>query len=873
MLSLNCSVDAGMLKKHHSRRTLPNQQKKRFITMLDTTSFIGREKEYTDIQQLLAQPDCRLLTLIGPGGIGKTRLALQLSALIGDKFARGAFVVYLQPVRAAEFFVSTAADALGVSLTGQEPPLAQLAHYLSDKEAFIIMDNFEHLLDAAEQLATLLSDTPHVKYLITSREALNLQEEWLYPVSGLPFPTGAATEQKDDAVQLFNERAQRVYPDFSPDKEVDAVIQICRLVEGMPLALELAAAWRKTLNCQEIAAEIQGGLAFLTTRLRNVSARHHSMQTVFDQTWQRLNEQEQAVFKRLSVFRGGFQRDAAVQITEASLPILSVLVDKSLLRLDGNGRYQIHELLRQYGAEKLSENASDLAQTQAAHANFFIQFLQRRSGDVTGRRQREALLEIRADLDNIRVAWLWAVAQGDADALQKGSESLGLYYQFSGGYLEGMTLFSQATAVIKAQPLGEAADLALLGTRMYEAWYYLRFGQQEGTEACMAHSQAIYRRLNIPPLPGYLTDPNAPLSFVALTRGDYETAVHYAEQVRDAAEAHNHPINRQFAYHLLSEAHVGLGAYETAQKFAQQAYAQSLITGDRWFRAYILNNMGQISMALGDNRLGKSHFQSSYEIRHDFADPEGMALALVNLGNLAFKEQALAEAEEAFQRSRTIYQDINDKGGLAAANWGLGRVSFEQGDFARTQGYFKEALQLAAAIDYRPVLFGLLVNIAELLWRIGQRERPLTLLAYTIHNPQCDHETRQKAQTLLTTVYQNKVSPALLANATAQGQANDLAALTADLLHQLSLPSIISPAEPALPPELAETLIEPLTPRELEVLSLLCEGQTNGEIAAELGIALGTVKFYTGQIYGKMGVRNRVTAVARARQLNLITHK
>ena len=862
-----------MLKETLPETITPLNQKIDKNTMPDTTSFIGREKEYNDIQQLLAQPDSRLLTLVGPGGIGKTRLALQLSALIGDKFARGAFVAYLQPIRSAEFFASAVADALGVSLTGQEPPLVQLAHYLSDKEALIIMDNFEHLLDAAEQVATLLSATPHVKYLITSREALNLQEEWLYPVSGLAFPTNAATEQKYDAVQLFNERAQRVYPDFSPDKEVDAVIQICRLVEGMPLALELAAAWRKTLNCQEIAAEIQGGLDFLTTRLRNVSPRHHSMQTVFAQTWQRLNEREQAVFKQLSVFRGGFQRDAVSEVAGASLAILSTLVDKSLLRLDGNGRYQIHELLRQYAAEQLSKNAHDLAQTQAAHAHFYIQFLHQRSGDVGGGRQREALLEIRADLDNIRVAWLWAVAHGDADALQKGSESLGLYYQFLGGYQEGTTLFSQATEALQAQPPSEAADRAMLGTRMYEAWYHLRFGRQEGTEACMAHSQAIYKRLNIPPVPGYLTDPNAPLSFVALTRGDYKTAVHYAEQVRDMAEAHNHPINRQFAYHLLSEAYVGLGIYETAQKFAQQAYAQSLMTGDRWFRAYILNNMGQISMALGDNRLGRSHFKSSYEIRHDFADPEGMALALVNLGNLAFKEHVLAEAEEAFQRSRTIYQDINDKGGLAAANWGLGMVACEQGDFVRTQGYFKEALQVAAAIDYRPVLFGLLVNIAELLWNMGQRERPLTLLAYTIHNPKCDHETRQKAQILLTTAYQNEVSPDLLSVTTAQGQASDLATLTADLLHQLSLSSTMTPAEPALPLEPAETLIEPLTPRELEVLTLLCDGQTNGEIAAELGIALGTVKFYTGQIYGKLGVRNRVTAVARARKLNLIPNE
>ena len=189
--------------------------------MLDQTSFVGREKEYTDIQQLLAQPDCRLLTLVGPGGIGKTRLALHLGTLLGDKFARGAFVAYLQPLRSAEFFVSAVADALGISLTGQEPPLVQLAHYLSDKEALILLDNFEHLLDAADQLAILSSSTPHVKYLITSREALHLQEEWLYAVPGLAFPAdlaAASAGQNDDAVQLFNERAQRVYPNFAPEK-------------------------------------------------------------------------------------------------------------------------------------------------------------------------------------------------------------------------------------------------------------------------------------------------------------------------------------------------------------------------------------------------------------------------------------------------------------------------------------------------------------------------------------------------------------------------------------------------------------------------------------------------------------------------------
>ncbi len=360
---------------------------------------------------------------------------------------------------------------------------------------------------------------------------------------------------------------------------------------------------------------------------------------------------------------------------------------------------------------------------------------------------------------------------------------------------------------------------------------------------------------------------------MALSRGDYATAVQYAEQVRQVGEAQRHPINRQFAYHLLAEANLGLGEYETAQEFAQQAYAQALMSGDRWFMAYILNNLGKIAVALGDNRMGKTHFQSSYEIRQAFEDPEGMALALISLGKLALKEQAFVEAEERYQRSRTIYQDINDKGGLAAANWGLGIVSYEQGDYSLSQRYFRQALQLAVEIDYRPVLFGLLVNIAELLWKMGQRERPLTLLAFTAHHPATDHETQKKAQTRLTNEYQKAVSPELLAVATAQGKASDLDSLTAGLLYQLSLPLMPATEEASLPTAPAQDLIEPLTPREFSVLKLLSEGLTNREIADEFFLAIGTVKFYTGQIYGKLGVRNRVTAVVRARELNLISNE
>ena len=249
--------------------------------MLPLTPFIGRDKEFAEIQPLLEQPACRLLTLVGPGGTGKTRLALQLGAMNEERFAQGTAVVTLQPLRSAEFFIPAIADAVGFSLTGQEPPVAQLSRYLSEKEIFIILDNFEHILDAADQLIDLLPASPHVKYLVTSREALNLQDEWLYPLTGLTFPTDADDQVATltyDAVQLFAERARRAYPSFSPADEAEAIARICQLVDGLPLALELAAVWRRNLSCEEIATEIQrpGFSEYATARCAATASQHSS---------------------------------------------------------------------------------------------------------------------------------------------------------------------------------------------------------------------------------------------------------------------------------------------------------------------------------------------------------------------------------------------------------------------------------------------------------------------------------------------------------------------------------------------------------------------------------------------------------------------
>lgn len=840
--------------------------------MLLLTPFIGREKEFTDIQQLLSLPHCQLLTLVGPGGTGKTRLAQQLKEMNEGRFAHGTAVIALEPLRSADFFIPTIADTFHFNLSGAEPPLQQLGRYLVGKEMLIVLDNFEHILEAADQLVQLLPLTPQVKYLVTSREALNLQEEHLYPTTGLTFPKAAESPtqpQSYDAIQLFDERAKRVYPAFSLDTELSSVIKICQLVDGMPLALELAAAWRRTLRCQAIAAEIQRDLEFLSTRLRNIPERHRSIQAIFDQTWNQLAPQEQDAFKKLSVFRGGFRREAAAVVAQASPRILAALVEKCLLRVAENGRYYLHELLRQYAAEQLESNQAQVQQAQQAHAAYYVNYLQMRLPNITGHHQLETISEVRAELDNIRVAWLWSVAQIDAEALYKGGATLGMYYQLSGNYLEGIRLFSQAAQALQAQSPSEALDRALIAILICQSWFNLRLGSFDKTEVGMKQCLAIYRRLGIPFRPDFTSDPISFLSIPAMIRGDFAAAEQHAQEARQIAEAEENDFNLQFAYKLLSDVRLSQGDIEQANHFAQQAYALAQKTGDQWFEAYILNNLGQIALILEDIATAKIHFEASYEIRRAFDDPE-MGVASNKLANIALQEKAFAEAEARFEDSRKIYKKINDTGGVAETTHGLGIAALAQGHCETAQGHFREALQLGREINHRAFLLSLLVDIATLFWQVGRRKQPLTLLTFTAQHSATDHEAQTKAQRQLD-LCKLAVAPSLYAEAMESvdtiGSLNDLCTT---LLVELTQPLKAAKQEETKVAPTTQPLFDPLTPRELEVLGLMANGRSNPEIAKQLIISVGTVKAYTNKIFGKLGVRNRVEAVTRARELAIL---
>lgn len=838
--------------KSKSPHNLPNQ----------LTPFVGRQPELAKITGRLTSPACRLLTLIGPGGIGKTRLAVQAGLELLAEFPGGVYFVPLQALESPDLFISTVADTLKFPLTNLQNPQAQLAHYLSDKKLLLILDNFEHLLAAAPQLTDVLHRAAHLKVLVTSREALNLQEEWLSPVEGLPYPTSDAPEPLDSfgAVQLFERCAQRVRPGFSLADEQEGVAHICRLVEGTPLALELAASWAKTLTCAEIAAEIRQNLDFLATRLRNVPRRHQSMQAVFDRSWALLSPREQTVFKRLAVFRGPFRRQAAERVAGASLASLTALVDKSLLRWTPTGRYQVHELLRQYAAEKLAQSPEDVAEVYDRHCAYYADFLYRRRFDVRGGRQRAAVAEIEPELENIRAAWQWASQLAKLEEIQKADEVLDLFYQFRGHYLEGLSAFERTIHNLDAQAPTVAINQTLVSLLYIVGWYYIRLGGLAEAEAMADRCQRLYARLDLPLWPKYTSDPRLLTSMVALIRGDYDRAATIAEEARQLSQRYPNPSNYQTAYYLLARTALLRGQPETAQTYIQHAYASVQATADQWFQAYCLIEMGNIAFAQKNYAVAQEHYQAAYGLRQEFDDPEGRAVALNHLGQVALHQNSLAEAGRLFKQSWAIYQEIGDKGGLATALNGLARSALAAGELETARLHFQQALHIAEEMQFTPLLLAILAGLADLLGHTNAADVRLALLRLIAHHPAASPDLRERAG-------RQQPSQADTAPATA----DDLARLLPQVQALLAAP--LPPAVPAEPPAAASPspspLVEPLTEREVEVLQLMADGLTNPEIAERLIIATGTVKYYTGQIYGKLGVRNRVEAVALGHELHL----
>jgi predicted ATPase/DNA-binding SARP family transcriptional activator len=417
------------------------------------TSFVGRDAEVADLGTELNKPDCRLLTLVGPGGIGKTRLALAVAERQLGLFSDGVFFVNLVPLKTPEEITPAIASAIRCEFSATATPLEQqLVDYLRPKEMLLVLDGFERLLAGGGSLVDpILMAAPGVKILATSREAFNLGWEWRYDVEGLAFPDSLETPGAEayDAIRLFAERARQVRHEFTLADNLPGVISISQLVEGMPLGIELAVPWLRVMSCDEI----RDRLIDLESLQRDIPERHRSLRGLFDHTWGQLSMREQDLLMKLTVFRGGFSWEAAETVADALPSVLAALVNKSLLQVDHfTGRYSRHRLTYQFAAEKLAEHPEVAEQVQVRQCAYFADFLDLHTPRLQGPDAPQAMDRIEAEIENIRDAWDWAVTHGDLGAILKSCVGLGIFYGVKGWNSEAVEKFRAALALVTAQP-------------------------------------------------------------------------------------------------------------------------------------------------------------------------------------------------------------------------------------------------------------------------------------------------------------------------------------------------------------------------------------------------------------------------------------
>lgn len=710
------------------------------------TPFVGRARELAGTVLDLADPQCRLLTLVGPGGIGKSRLAQQAAlTLLHDPAAHGwlADGIYFVPLAAVETagaVVAAVAQATGLHFYDGTPAQQQLVSFLRTRRMLLVVDSFEQLLAGPEAgivldwLSDLAAQADHLKLLVTSREALPLQEAWFYPLAGLSLPPAGRNDLDDgdpladleqsDAVQLFLQSARRARVGFSLSTTHNAVARICRLVDGTPLGIELAAAWLTTLTAEQVAAELERSLDILTARHQNLPARHRSMRAVCESSWQLLPESPRAVMRKLAFCRGGFRLEAAAQLADASILDLATLVEKSLLRQAESGRYEMHELLRQYALERLAAR-QELEEVRRRHAVYYLDYLQQRGPLLAGAAQRQALDELAAEQENLHLAWQSAVASQEWPPVDRARAALYDFLQVRSAYLEGQELFAQIAD--RLQPLATAEDAPEPLCRL---WVHIRAGQGAfsfflGDYARASHyveeSLAEARRL------GAIADAAFTLNLlgqIAGWQGDRDRARACLEESLRLSRAVDDRAGIANTLHKLAQVHGSVGEYAEARRLAQESLELCRQLGRPDWIGYALDVLGWVTLCLGDYDDCRTHYDASLHLFRQIGDRLGTALALGGLGSVEWARggDRLLPAAAYMTESLNICRSIGHRHHAASRLWYLGQIAVERENYLLARSYAEEGKTLAEEVGSR-------VFVAYNLCSLGDAEGGLGRLA------------------------------------------------------------------------------------------------------------------------------------------------
>jgi predicted ATPase/DNA-binding CsgD family transcriptional regulator len=864
----------------------------RHNSSLYTTPFVGRANELAATTSRLLNPDCRLLTLTGLGGSGKTRLALEAATCLAARFPHGTVFVALQSVTRDELLVPTIAQALGLISYSEADLLDQLLDFLQAKTLLLILDNFEHLLDGAALITKMLASAAGVKVLVTSREALSLREEWLYPLKGLATPPSVCATSLEDyeAVQLFLAHARRIQPHFELASDQQSVIRLCILTAGLPLAIELAASWLRGLSIAQIAEALQCNLDFLSTTTRNIEQRHRSMRAVFDQSWALLSQDERLVFARLSVFAGGFTAEAATQVAQASVASLAALVEKSLLQIEPAERFGMHELLRQYGMEQL-EACGESAPSYARHCQYFAQLMLGHETALQQPEQLKALQAIERDYDNIRLAWEWSACNQHWTQLHTMLNGLYLFGFLGSRYRETIRLFQESLE----QTVAEAA---LRGRLLARRWGYLHWWYQAtyqealaSIEQALAIAIAENNRFEI-------AFCHLVAAYIMISVQRDADALPHLETSLALFEALDEPYYVCWVLHRLGYVYNNLSYIDKGTEYTEQSLALARATHNRVALVICLYNLGSDYILDGDYVKGRQYGTEALQIASETGHQCQIAHALSLLALYAFCQGDYATCQEYAERSRTIIEDINmlvfqpysrsllillaclredyaegirlnvsgnhhgtSKTDAKLHNWALAVVSCGLARPAEARGYIQKALQLSGP-DANAAITLWLVPCAAYTLAASEPAQAVELLSWVsaFPDPALDWARRWPLFNRLEAQLQATVEGETYQLHWEQGKARSFESITSYLEQAFGAAPDAGAAAPRQ---------QLLTAREREILHLLAAGLTNPQIADQLVIGVGTVKTHTLTIYRKLEVANRTQAIVRAQELGI----